>query len=132
KVAGELRDAHEAVAGQGSPVPALSATVRRLERRAAQAPALIEPAVRALDAALAALEEARAQLEDALRQADHDPHEPERIEERLFALRAAARKYNVPVDALDALAARHAADLELLDAGAQALAGLEAAAREAA
>src|SRR5215467_7485103 len=54
KVAGDLRDAHEAVAGAQSPVPMLSATVRRLERRAAQAPALIEPAVKALDAALTA------------------------------------------------------------------------------
>ena len=47
----------------------------------------------------------------ALRAADHDPRELERIEERLFALRAAARKYNVPVDGLNALAARYAADL---------------------
>jgi len=49
KVSGDLRDAREAVAGAQSPVPMLSATVRRLERRAAQAPALIEPAVKALD-----------------------------------------------------------------------------------
>src|SRR5215475_7166062 len=59
KVAGDLRDAQEAVAGAQSPAPALSAAVRRLERRSAQAPALIEPAVKALDAALTALEEAR-------------------------------------------------------------------------
>ena len=39
------------------------------------------------------------------RAADHDPRELERIEERLFALRAAGRKYNVPVDELNALAA---------------------------
>ena len=114
-----------------SPVPALGAAVRRLERRAAQAPALIEPAVKALDAALTALEDARAHLEAALRAADHDPRELERIEERLFALRAAGRKYNVPVDELNALAARHAADLGLIDAGAERLAALEAAAREA-
>src|SRR6185295_5260982 len=38
KVAGDLRDAHEAVAGAQSPVPALSAALRRLERRSAQAP----------------------------------------------------------------------------------------------
>ena len=63
KVAGDLRDAHEAVAGDGSPVPALAAAVRRLERRGAQAPALVEPAVKALDAALSALEDARAHLE---------------------------------------------------------------------
>jgi DNA repair protein RecN (Recombination protein N) len=131
KVAGDLRDAHEAVSGASSPVPALSAAVRRLERRAPQAPALIEPAAKALDAALAALEDARAYLEEALRAADYDPQELERIEERLFALRAAARKYNVPVGSLGALAARYAADLDLIDAGAERLARLEAAARDA-
>jgi DNA repair protein RecN (Recombination protein N) len=92
---------------------------------------LIEPAAKALDAALFALEDARGHLEAALRAADHDPHELERIEERLFALRAAGRKYNVPVDGLNALAARHAADLELIDAGAERLVKLEAAAAEA-
>jgi DNA repair protein RecN (Recombination protein N) len=131
KVAGDLRDAHEAVAGAPSPVPALSAALRRLERRSAQAPALIEPAVKALDAALTALDDARGQLDQALRAADHDPRELERIEERLFALRAAARKYTVPVDGLNALAARYAADLGLIDAGAERLAALESAAREA-
>ncbi len=131
KVAGDLRDAREAVAGAQSPVPMLSAAVRRLERRTAQAPALIEPAVKALDAALAALDDARGHLEAALREADRDPGELERIEERLFALRAAARKYNVPVDGLNALAARYAADLGLIDAGAERLAALEAAARTA-
>jgi DNA repair protein RecN (Recombination protein N) len=131
KVAGDLRDAQDAVSGSESPVPALSAAVRRLERRVTQAPALIEPAVRAIDAALNALEEAGAHLEQALRTADHDPRELERIEERLFALRAASRKYGVVVDDLSALAARHAADLALIDAGAERLAKLEAAARAA-
>jgi DNA repair protein RecN (Recombination protein N) len=131
KVAGDLRDAHEAVAGASSPVPALAAAVRRLERRTVQAPALIEPAVKSFDAALTALDEARGHLDAALRAADHDPLELERIEERLFALRAAGRKYNVPVDGLNALAARYAADLGLIDAGAERLAVLEAAAREA-
>jgi DNA repair protein RecN (Recombination protein N) len=131
KVAGDLRDAHDAVAGAQSPVPALSAAVRRLERRATQAPGLIEPAAKALDAALFALEDARAHLDEALRIADHDPHELERIEERLFALRAAGRKYNVPVDGLSALASRHAVELELIDAGAERLVALEAAAAEA-
>jgi DNA repair protein RecN (Recombination protein N) len=131
KVGGDLRDAQDAVSGSQSPVPALSAAVRRLERRAAQVPALIEPAVRAIDVALNALEEARVHLEHALRTADHDPRELERIEERLFALRAASRKYGVSVDDLNALAARHAADLALIDAGAERLAVLEKAAREA-
>ena len=105
KVADDLRATHEAVAGPTSPVPPLATAVRRLERRATQAPALIEPAVKAIDTALTALEEARLQLEAALRLAEYDPAELERIEERLFALRAAGRKYNVPVDELAALRA---------------------------
>src|SRR5258705_192150 len=74
---------------------------------------------------------ARGHLDQALRAADHDPRELERIEERLFALRAAARKHNVPVDGLNALAARYAADLGLIDAGAERLAALQSAAQEA-
>jgi DNA repair protein RecN (Recombination protein N) len=131
RIAGDLREAHAAVAGTDSPVPALAAAVRRLERRGAQAPALVEPAVKSIDAALLALEDARGHLEQALRAADHDPQELERIEERLFALRAAGRKYNSPVDALNALAARYARDLALIDAGAERLVALEEAAREA-
>src|SRR5271169_6717400 len=100
KVAEDLRATHDAVTGPNSPVPPLATAVRRLERRATQAPGLIEPAVKAIDAALNALEDARAQLERALQVAEFDPAELERIEERLFALRAAGRKYNVPVDAL--------------------------------
>ena len=129
KIVGDLRDAYDAVAGAQSPVPALSAAVRRLERRAAQARPLIEPAVKALDAALTTIEEARGHIDDALRAAEHDPRELECIEERLFALRAAARKYAVPVDELNALATRYAADLARIDAGAEELPRLEAAAR---
>ncbi len=132
KIAADLRDAHDAVAGTHSPMPALAAAVRRLERRSAQAGALIDPAVKAIDTALHALEEAGGHLDAALRTAESDPHELERIEERLFALRAAGRKYNVPVDDLNALAVRYAADLQLVDAGAERLAALEERARAAA
>jgi DNA repair protein RecN (Recombination protein N) len=131
KVAEDLHDAHEAVAGERSPIAALSAALRRLERRRALAPALIDPAVKSLDAALTALDETRAQLDTALMAANHDPNKLDRIEERLFALRAAGRKYNVAVDNLPALAAKHAADLATLDAGAEELKRLETAAREA-
>jgi DNA repair protein RecN (Recombination protein N) len=131
KVAEDLREAHEVVAGSHAPTPGLAATLRRLERRASQAPQLIEPVIKALDHGLAALDEVRAQLEAALAQAGHDPASLERLEERLFALRAAGRKYNVAVDELAALADRHTADLAALDAGAQELARLETAATEA-
>src|SRR5262252_9467895 len=131
KVASDLRDAHQTLCGAASPLPALSAAVRRLERRVPQAPSLLEPTVKALDAALLALEDARTQLDATMRAASGDAGELERIEERLFALRAASRKHNVTVDGLAALAARYAADLSALDAGAEQLAALEHSARAA-
>jgi DNA repair protein RecN (Recombination protein N) len=131
KIAADLREAQDAVSGDHSPVAALSAAVRRLERRAANSPALVEPAVKAIDTAINALEEADQHLTAALRAADFDPAELERIEERLFALRAASRKYSTPVDRLAALAAQYAADVALIDAGAEQLKTLEAGAAEA-
>jgi len=121
KIAADLREAQEAVGGTHSPVPALSAAVRRLERRAANSPALVEPAVKAIDAAINALEEADQHLNAALVAADFDPSE----------LRAASRKYSTPVEGLAALAAKYAADVALIDAGADQLKKLEAAAAEA-
>ena len=132
RVAEDLRATHDNVSGPQSPVPALSTAVRRLERRVAQAPALIEPVVKALDAALTALDDASNHLERALQVANYDPDELERIEERLFALRAAGRKHNVQVDELAALGRRYQSDLTLIDASAERLAVLEQEARAAA
>jgi DNA repair protein RecN (Recombination protein N) len=131
KIATDLREAQDAVSGHHSPVTALSAAVRRLERRAGAAQALVEPAVKAIDAAINALEEADQHLAAALAAADFDPAELERIEERLFALRAASRKFSMPVEGLAALAVKFAADVALIDAGAEALKKLESAAAEA-
>jgi DNA repair protein RecN (Recombination protein N) len=131
KIAGDLRDAQEAVSGNHSPIAALAAAVRRLERRAGNSPTLVEPAVKAIDTAINALEEADQHLTAALIAADFDPSELEQIEERLFALRAAARKYSTPVDGLAALAAKYAADVALIDAGAGQLKTLEKATAEA-
>jgi DNA repair protein RecN (Recombination protein N) len=131
KVAEDLRNAHDVIAGTDSSVPALSGVIRRLERRVAQAPGLIEPTIKTLDAALTALDDTRGHLEAALRAADFDPAELERIEERLFSLRAAGRKYNVPVDELAALAQKYNGDIALIDAGEEKLKSLEAAATQA-
>ena len=131
KVSEDLRTTYDSVTGPQSATPPLATAVRRLERRAVQAPALIEPVVKAIDAALTALDEARVHLEQALRVAEYDPKELERIEERLFALRGAGRKYNVPVDQLADLAKRYASDLALIDAGAERLAVLEKEAQAA-
>jgi DNA repair protein RecN (Recombination protein N) len=117
KVAVDLRDALSAFAGERSPASEIAAAARRLERRLPQAPQLLEPPARAISAALDALGLAEQALEQALADADFDPRELERIEERLFALRGAARKHQVGVDDLAALAERYAADLAALDAG---------------
>ncbi len=131
KVAQDLQEAYEAVAGQGGPGPTLAAALRKLERRGAQAPALVDPCVRALDAALIALDEARTALEEAIRQTEFDPRDLEKTEERLFALRAAARKYSVPADDLASLREHYEADVAAIDAGEERLAVLERAVAEA-
>ena len=124
KVTGELRDVQAAVTGEHSPMPALSAALRRLERRQIQAPRLIAPVTEALDAALTALDLAGRTLDQALLEADFDPRELERIEERLFALRAAGRKYGVLPDALAGRAETFAGELVALDAGEARLTAL--------
>ncbi|WAC28850.1 DNA repair protein RecN [Ancylobacter sp. SL191] len=125
KIATDLADAQDAVGGANSPVPALAAAVRRLERRAGEVESLVRPAVEAIDAALNSLEMANFHLEAALREADFDPRELERIEERLFALRAAARKFACTADDLPNVATRFADQLDALDHGAQRLDVLE-------
>lgn len=131
KIATDLNEAYETLNGGASPVPELSSLLRRLERKADQAPKLLSGPVAALATALDNLEEARSGLESAIRQTDFDPRELEAAEERLFALRAAARKFSVQVDELPALRQKMAADLNDLDAGEEKLDALAAAAETA-
>ena len=91
-----------------------------------------------LDAPLAALSRALAELGDAgegveaaLRALDFDPHELEALEERLFAIRALARKHSVSPDDLGTLAERLRERLGALDAGATGLAKLSRSVAEA-
>jgi DNA repair protein RecN (Recombination protein N) len=109
KAASDLADALDAVAGSGAPGPAFSAVLRRLERRAASAPELVAEPVRALDALMGALDDARSAIESAMAASSFDPRQLEKTEERLFALRAAARKHRVSVDDLPVKAAAIAA-----------------------
>ncbi len=131
RIAGDINEASDFLNGNASPVPLIAALVRRLERKSHEAPGLLEETVDLLDQALNQLSDAQMAVEAALRKTEYDPKELERTEERLFALRAAARKYSVPVTGLPALAAKMIADLADLDAGEEKLVQLEARLGEA-
>ncbi len=131
KIAGDIGEAFETLNGSASPIPELASLLRRLERKADQAPSLLNEPVQMLSQALDQLEETRIGLETAFRETEFDPHELERVEERLFSLRAASRKYSVPVDELAALCARMSVDLADLDAGEEKLDALITKAAEA-
>ncbi len=126
RIAGDIAEASEFLNGNASPVPIIASMMRRLERKSHEAPGLLEDTVQLLDAALDNLSNAQMEVEAALRRTEFDPRELERVEERLFALRAAGRKYSVPVSDLPALAERMVTDLADLDAGEEKLAKLEA------
>lgn len=125
KIASDIDEAHQVLAGQASPVPTLVSTMRKLERKADSAPGLLDSAIEAMGFAVDSLSQAESELEHALRLSEFDPQELENAEERLFALRAAARKYKVPVEGLQSHAARLAQNLADLDAGEEQLLDLE-------
>ena len=131
KIAGDLNEAFETLNGAASPIPELASLLRRLERKADQVPQLLGAPVRHLAEAMDQLEETRGGLEAALRETEFDPRELESVEERLFALRAASRKYSVPVEELAGLCERMSTDLSDLDAGEDKLAALITAASQA-
>ena len=124
KIATDLADALETVGGNASPVPAIAAVMRKFERRAGQLGTLLDPSIAALNSVLLALDEARDAVEEAIRATEFDQGELERTEDRLFKLRAASRKYSVPVDELAGLRDRFAADLAAIDAGEEQLTAL--------
>lgn len=108
----------------------LSAAARRLTRASAAFPADNNPlsgAIDRLDRALSELMEARSAVEDAVDRLGIDETALERAEERLFALRGAARKYGVPATALPEFYEKAKASLMLLDESAVEFAGLEKA-----
>ncbi|MGI6856795.1 DNA repair protein RecN [Mesorhizobium sp. 1B3] len=133
KIASDINEANEVLTGSSAPSPMLASLMRRLQRKAGDAPGLLDDALKALDDALIALDAAQAGVEAALRATEYDPKKLELTEERLFALRAAGRKHSVPVDDLAKLRDTMVADLADLDAGEERLAQLEqqaAAARD--
>ena len=104
---------------------------RRLEDAATQVGGALDDAIAALDRALVELGDAEDGVARALDRLTFDPAELEQIEERLFAIRALARKHSVQPDDLGTLASGLAARLAALDAGANDLAALKKAVRDA-
>ena len=116
--------------GRGA-VAALRAAHRLIERQADKAAGRLDAALAALDRALSEATEAQAQVEAARESLDVDPTRLDKIEERLFALRAIARKHGVPVAELAALAERFESQLAALDDGEAHLHRLASEARAA-
>jgi DNA repair protein RecN (Recombination protein N) len=119
--------------GRGA-ATALRTAHRLIERNVDKAMGRLDSALAALERALSEATEAQAQLEAARDALEFDPARLEKIEERLFALRAAARKHGVAVPELANLADKFAAQLAALDdgaAGLKRLAGEAKAARAA-
>ena len=89
-----------------------------------------DPALAALERAEEALAEAETLLTRLIADADVDPRLLEQSEERLFALRASARKHGVAVPDLPELLDTLAARLAALETGAAEITALEQAARD--
>ena len=118
KIAQDIDEAARALAGGAGGrgvADALRTALRPLQRIADKMAGQLDGAIEALDRALGEIVEAEALLERAMASADLDPRALEQVEERLFALRALARKHALPVDELAALQdeiARRLASLE--------------------
>jgi DNA repair protein RecN (Recombination protein N) len=132
RAAGEVGEADEILTGANAPGPALAGLMRRLSRKAEAGATLFRPVVEALDGALAALDRTVEALEVLKREMAFEPEELERVEERLFALRAAARKHASSCDGLGEVLARYKEHLALLKDGEDNLRQLEAKAAAAA
>ncbi len=105
---------------------ALRSALRHLERAAEKAEGRLDTAIAALDRAAVEVAEGTARLDKAASDVDLDPRRLEEVEERLFALRALARKHNVGTDDLPLLAQRMAAQLAAVEDSGAALGRLEA------
>ena len=131
RIAGELDEALDALQGEGTSGARLAAALRRIERQSGTGGPLLASVAEALERVLNETDAARAKIEEALAATAFEPRELERAEERLFALRALARKHRVGVDDLPALVTRLETELAALDRGEARLEELAAAAKSA-
>jgi len=118
--------------GGGGPAAALRASARALQRLVpggSEGDPEATPALAAIERAEEALGEAETLLSRLSQSAESDPRLLEQAEERLFALRAQARKHGIPVVELPTLLARLQGCMEALETGS---AEIERLSREAA
>lgn len=130
KLKEELENAFAALSERDGFDKKLSAALRRMERQP-QLPEGIKAVTAALERVLIEVEEARSLIESELRSAK-DLGSLDEIEERLFKLRAAARKHRIAVSDLPELHRKLAAEVESLEQGESRLAALQKAAENAA
>jgi DNA repair protein RecN (Recombination protein N) len=100
RIAEDISSVLNSLGGEQGAEQSLAAALRRMSRMRDEARQRVSTAERVLEQAFALTEEARRELEALLSGLDMDPHALEEKEERLFALRAAARKHGVQADEL--------------------------------
>jgi DNA repair protein RecN (Recombination protein N) len=127
KIAADLDEAQNFLGGETGVETALNGALRRLEKAAPDAAGKLDGAVTALDRALIEAAEAREAVLVAASEIRHDPAELARVEDRLFALRAAARKHNVGCNDLPDVLTQLEQQLNDIDGGADRLAEMEIA-----
>ena len=121
KIRGDVVRARGALSDQGAEGQVMDAQ-RWLEGVAARADGALDGALASLSRVMIELGEAQAGVEAALRGLEFNPVDLEQLEERLFAIRALARKHSVQADDLGDFAGRLRARLAALDHGTAGLA----------
>jgi DNA repair protein RecN (Recombination protein N) len=124
-----IAEAMAEIDGESGAQRALARALRRLERTRDRAQGLLDGALEVAERAAAETAEALEALARAARLLELDPRALEEVEERLFALRALARKHNVAVADLPLLGAELAERVAAIESGAD---GVAALAKEAA
>ena len=115
KLIDALSAALDAVAGDRGADRAIAQAARPLERLRDQAGGRFDPIIDALDRAAAELAETTAGLQGLMGDMDLEAGGLETIDERLFTLRAAARKHSVAVDDLPGLRDAMVQRLDLIE-----------------
>lgn len=125
KIAGYISEALALMEGDKALQSALNGALRQLEKVADQAAGRLDTTITALERAVIEADEAQTQLLDASRDMIYDPQRLEQVEERLFGLKALARKHGVQVDQLPATKIMIQQQLEDIESGADRLEELQ-------